>query len=102
MAHLAGPGVTFLDYCNVDDGLTTSGLMSDSDIMECAVEPVRAAVKVEPIEESQRSTSTNVWSSVVRSNLEAVSSILAATENVPAEIFGHFFALEKFLKERYK
>ncbi|XP_039435621.1 tigger transposable element-derived protein 4-like [Culex pipiens pallens] len=102
MAHLAGPGVTFLDYCNVDDGLATSGLMSDSDIMECAVEPVRAAVKVEPIEESQRSTSTNAWSSVVRSNLEAVSSILAATENVPAEIFGHFFALEKFLKERYK
>lgn len=100
MAHLAGPGVTFLDYCNVDDGLATSGLMSDADIMECVVEPVRAAVKVEHIEEPKHKA--ELWGSVVRSNLEAVSSILAATDNVPAEIFGHFFAVEKFLKERYK
>uniref|UniRef100_A0A1Q3EU22 Putative smar21 n=1 Tax=Culex tarsalis TaxID=7177 RepID=A0A1Q3EU22_CULTA len=126
MAQLVGGGdgccITFLDYCNVDDGLATSGLLTDSDIIECVAKPDEVVVvKMESVEETPEETAQvdadmqsveepkrtaqvggAGWGNVVRSNLDAVRNILLATENVPREIYRNFFAVDKFLKEIYK
>lgn len=100
MAHLS-EGVSFSAYCNVDDDLTTAELMSDDDILEFVTEP--KSVNGEDVEDTEDDPQQplEVTSSMVRNTLGAMNNILAATENVPAEMFGIYYALEQFLQQKY-
>ncbi|EDS44273.1 conserved hypothetical protein [Culex quinquefasciatus] len=100
VAHLS-EGVSFSAYCNVDDDLTTAELMSDDDILEFVTEP--KSVNGEDVEDTEDDPQQplEVTSSMVRNTLGAMNNILAATENVPAEMFGIYYALEQFLQQKY-
>ncbi|KAL1376343.1 hypothetical protein pipiens_004435 [Culex pipiens pipiens] len=100
MAHLS-EGVSFSAYCNIDDDLTTAELMSDDDILEFVTEP--KSVNGEDVEDTEDDPHQplEVTSSMVRNTLGAMNNILAATENVPAEMFGIYYALEQFLQQKY-
>lgn len=96
--------IPFSAYCEVDENVITSSLMTDEDIIESVIEEHtdECAENDESLADpSQLIPTFEVNSESVSKNLLDMHAILQVTENVPAEIFQSFYSIERLLTKRY-